>query len=124
MTALVLVAILGSMTGYIMKSAYANCTLAPNECYRVKEKCPVTQDQNCHVTSGTWWHVSTFFTHYKCEGTTSTVKDCDVDNNNKNNICASVREYASFNDCQAGINSTGSSTIVSGALCNGSDPCV
>jgi len=116
---------LGSVCAFVGTSIHAACSLRQQECYRVKPKCPVTQDTSCHqdAPGAPWFRVVEFYTHYACESTTSSVKDCDVDNNTMNNMCAKDELYNSKEDCESGTNRTGYSYRMSGMLCAGSDPC-
>jgi len=119
-------ALIASLAGYAGTSMYAACTLASLQCYKVKPQCPVTQDTNCHYSSNPgpyWWRVSTFYYHYKCESTASSFKRCDVDESSKHNVCAIFKTYASLDNCNADLESTGFGPIVSGDLCSGSNPC-
>ncbi len=125
---LVVAATIAFMSAYAATSIYATCNLRLGECYKVNPKCPATQGTDCHYEEDLerWSRVTKFYTSYGCEeftaGSNTPSKDCDIDGDSLNNLCADTMNYTSENDCN---NHTGgvSGHIYSGTLCGGSDPC-
>jgi hypothetical protein len=95
-------------------------------CWNLGNGCPTSAGSGClqDIDAGIWYRVTKYYTHYDCLGGTGIQKECDLDDDNWNNVCADTVEYASQLDCANEMNSIGTGNRFTRAICNGSDSCL